>query len=257
MPSVLNRAYKLRRQRPDAADVPFVPALAPHELPDRVDAPPQLPPPLDQGDLGACASNAASNGLRLRLRLEPGQPDFQPSRLFIYYTTRVLVEGSPADQDTGVELRDVCKALARYHVCREEYWPYDVARFSAPPDGVAVDKAAYHAALRYEAVPQEEHALLAALAQGLAVLVGIQVYASFESAAVAASGEVPLPDTAAEECLGGHAVLAVGYDRAARTVLLQNSWGAAWGRGGLFTLPLDYLLSPQLAGDFWAVRFFA
>jgi C1A family cysteine protease len=54
--------------------------------------------------------------------------------------------------------------------------------------------------------------------------------------------------------LGGHAVLAVGYDTRERRFLVRNSWGPAWGRHGYFTMPFDYLLDDSLSDDFWTVK---
>jgi C1A family cysteine protease len=54
--------------------------------------------------------------------------------------------------------------------------------------------------------------------------------------------------------LGGHAVLAVGYDDAKHVFIVRNSWGTGWGMKGYFTMPYGYLLDSNLADDFWTVR---
>ena len=90
------------------------------------------------------------------------------------------------------------------------------------------------------------------LAHGYPFVFGFQVYESFESPDVARTGEVPLPGTG-EQTLGGHAVLAVGYDDATARFLVRNSWGAEWGQAGYFTMPYPYLTERNLASDFWAV----
>jgi C1A family cysteine protease len=56
-----------------------------------------------------------------------------------------------------------------------------------------------------------------------------------------------------EKVLGGHAVLAVGYDDAEQRLLVRNSWGDGWGQGGYFTLPYAYLTERSLSSDFWTV----
>ena len=54
--------------------------------------------------------------------------------------------------------------------------------------------------------------------------------------------------------VGGHAVVAAGYDQAEGRFLVRNSWGAQWGMGGYFTMPFQYLTDPMLAADFWTIR---
>ena len=82
---------------------------------------------------------------------------------------------------------------------------------------------------------------------------GFTVYESFESAAVAKSGHVPLP-ASGESVVGGHAVVGVGYDDAQQRFIVRNSWGAGWGLKGYFTLPYAYVTGTDLASDFWTIR---
>jgi len=79
------------------------------------------------------------------------------------------------------------------------------------------------------------------------------VYESFESPAMAKTGTLDLPKLE-EKTLGGHAVMAVGYDDATKRFLIRNSWGADWGLQGYFTMPYDYLDSRNLSDDFWTIR---
>jgi len=57
-----------------------------------------------------------------------------------------------------------------------------------------------------------------------------------------------------EQVLGGHAVLAVGYDDAQQRFLVRNSWGTGWGMQGYFTMPYTYLTQSSLASDFWTIQ---
>ena len=66
---------------------------------------------------------------------------------------------------------------------------------------------------------------------------GFTVYESFESPEVAKTGVVPLP-TGADKPIGGHAVLAVGYDDGSHMFICRNSWGGASGRQGVFLYAL-------------------
>jgi C1A family cysteine protease len=92
------------------------------------------------------------------------------------------------------------------------------------------------------------------LAEGFPFVFGFTVYEAFESGAVAKSGVLNMPGPK-EKVMGGHAVMAVGYDNPARRFIIRNSWGSDWGQKGYFTMPYNYL-SPDknLADDFWTVR---
>ena len=91
------------------------------------------------------------------------------------------------------------------------------------------------------------------LASGYPFILGFSVYESFETLAVAAGGHAPMPNPT-ETLLGGHAVLAVGYEDDKQWFLMRNSWGTRWGLAGYFTLPYDYLLDANLSDDFWTIR---
>jgi C1A family cysteine protease len=93
--------------------------------------------------------------------------------------------------------------------------------------------------------------MLTCLAEGYPFVFGFTVYESFESAETARTGIVQMPDKS-ERALGGHAVMAVGYDQKNTRLLIRNSWGKTWGKGGYFTMPFAYM--ETLAADFWTVR---
>ena len=67
------------------------------------------------------------------------------------------------------------------------------------------------------------------LADGFPFVFGISVYESFESDAVAKTGTVPMPKQT-EKNLGGHAILAVGYDDRKKRFIIRNSWGTPWAK---------------------------
>ena len=82
---------------------------------------------------------------------------------------------------------------------------------------------------------------------------GFTVYDSFESSEVARIGILQMPGPK-ESVVGGHAVLAVGYDDKDERFIIRNSWGKSWGQRGYFTMPYSYLLSDNLSDDFWTIR---
>jgi len=48
--------------------------------------------------------------------------------------------------------------------------------------------------------------------------------------------------------------MAVGDYETKQWLLVRNSWGAAWGIKGYFTMPYAYFIQPGLAQDFWTSR---
>ena len=250
------RVYKLKTQFavPDGAEK----VQAASQLPSSVDLREKkyIPAVLDQGQLGSCASNAMANNLAFLMGKE-GFSEMQPSRLALYYNCRVNVEKEPANQDTGVTIGDICTSVQEYHACPESDWPYDISKFSLPPPAQAVADEQKHKQFKFLSVPQEETAIKTCLAEGFPVILGIQVYSTFESQAVAETGMVPVPDTQTEQCLGGHAQCLYGYDDEKQAFLSMNSWGAnSWGIGGFCWIPYKYILDQDLASDFWCVRYF-
>ena len=83
---------------------------------------------------------------------------------------------------------------------------------------------------------QDAGQMKACLSAGYPFVFGFTVYKSFEGDAVAKSGMVPMPG-ASETEVGGHAVMAVGYNDSVQRFLVRNSWGSGWGVGGYFTIP--------------------
>lgn len=237
---------------PDGRDMMYA---APFEqlaaLPDKVDLRDKCPEVYDQGQLGSCTANAIGAAHEFD-QMKEGQPNpFVPSRLFIYYNERVM-EGT-VETDSGAQIRDGVKSIAKRGVCPEASWPYDINKFRDKPPKPAYTEALDNQAIRYLRLTQTLNQLKGCLAAGFPFVFGFGVYESFETQDVATNGHVPMP-RANEDLLGGHAVLAVGYDEDKQWFIVRNSWGSGWGMDGYFTMPYAYLLQGTLSRDFWTVR---
>ena len=220
-------------------------------LPSSVDLRTSCPPVYDQGQLGSCTANAIAGALEFDEMKEGLSPIVMPSRLFIYYNERAM-EGTTAT-DSGAQIRDGIKTVAAQGACSESEWPYDITKFAVQPPSGCYQDAPQNKALTYQRVVHNLDLMRACLASGYPFVFGMTVYASFESQAVAQSGQVPMP-APNEQTIGGHAVLAVGYDDSQQVFLVRNSWGASWGMQGYFTLPYAYLSSSNLTDDLWTIR---
>jgi C1A family cysteine protease len=242
---------------PDHRDVLYAAPLPRRGLPAKVDLRRQMPPVYDQGELGSCTGNAIAAAVQFARRLEKKKPDFTPSRLFIYYNERVI-EGS-VSEDSGAQIRDGMKVVAKLGVTSESDagkpfdWPYDIGNFAEKPPQACFTFAAKNQVLVYRRVPQVISQMKGCLASGFPFVFGFTVYESFESDEVAKTGVAPMPGPD-EKALGGHAVLAVGYDDASQRFIVRNSWGTKWGQRGYFTMPYAYLLDDNLSDDLWTVR---
>jgi C1A family cysteine protease len=211
---------------------------------------PNMPPIYDQGQLGSCTGNAISGAVDYENHKLVGQ-FLTPSRLWVYYQERVI-EGT-VSQDSGGQIRDGVKAVAKLGVCPETDWPYDISTFAKAPPKKDYTDALKDRVLTYQAVTQDLFALKSVLAKGMPIVFGFTVYEAFESQAVADSGIVPMPDPQ-EKVVGGHAVVLVGYDDAVDRFRVRNSWGTGWGQKGYFEMPYLYVTSGSLASDFWVVQ---
>lgn len=206
-------------------------------------------PVFDQGALGSCTANAIAGAIEYETRTiaEP----MTPSRLFIYYNEREM-EGT-VGEDAGARIRDGLVSVQRVGVCSEDAWPYDVANVDvAPPSACYAET--LKVTREYRLFPQTLKEMKRALALGRPVVFGVVVYASFMDDATTRTGDVPMP-AAGEEVLGGHAILAVGYDDVAQRVTFRNSWGETWGDGGYGTLAYAFFDDRAAnANSMWVVK---
>mmetsp|Transcript_7146 Transcript_7146/g.20211 ORF Transcript_7146/g.20211 Transcript_7146/m.20211 type:complete len:289 (-) Transcript_7146:53-919(-) len=205
----------------------------------------------DQGELGSCTANAIGAAFHYAL-VKEGITDFAPSRLFIYYNERAM-EGN-VDEDAGAYIRDGIMSLAKLGVCSEEAWPYHEKAFKKQPSSDAYSAASLNRATEYARVESNLEALRTCINEGFPFAFGFVVMASFQMPDVAKTGWMSMPQIY-DKVMGGHAVLAVGYDDVSKCFMVRNSWGEEWGDKGYFYMPYAYITNPGLAEDFWAINF--
>lgn len=259
------RRYGWVADLPDHRDFLFAaPQSVVAALPAKVDLRKQCPAVYNQGRIGSCTANATAAAVQFTRLKQGHKPDFVPSRLFIYWNERNIEHTVPLDN--GAQLRDGIKVAAKIGVCPETEWTYDDtpadenthlwptgAKPTQRPPNSAFSSAKNFQAISYQRVSRTLAQMKGCLAAGYPFVFGFTVYEAFESLAVAKSGVLNMP-TSAEQAIGGHAVLAVGYDEASQRFIVRNSWGTGWGQKGYFTIPYTYLLDANLADDFWTIR---
>lgn len=252
---------------PDKRDIPFRAVFrVPAKVPSSTDLRGGCSAVEQQGNLGSCTAQALVGALeflelksgvvsRLRSDVSPSQGGprhaFQDlSRLFVYYNEREAM--GTVREDSGAMLRTGIKTLKKLGVCREDKWPYIISRFAQKPALACYREAAKHQVTAYQRLYSLTE-MKACLAMGLPFVFGFAVYEHVMTAEVEKSGIIRVPRRS-ERMMGGHAVMAVGYDDSRNVLLFRNSWGAEWGNGGYGTMPYEYLESRELSDDFWCIQ---
>jgi len=254
--SALGHKFCCKKNTEDSRDVVLKIDFMNSPLPPRIDLREtgNMPAVMDQGSLGSCTAQGTSCCLQYCLKKEKID-DCVPSRLYMYYVTRVNIEHESPSNDSGCQIRDVMKAVAKYHVCHEELMPYDITKYDQPPSGVAVANANLHMKFQYLYVKHDEMMIKRALNAGFPIIFGLQIFEGFESPDAIKTGIVNMPDQAKERLLGGHCMTMIGFDDEKKHFIVRNSWGEAAGDKGDFYIAYEYMLSP-LASDFWTIKFF-
>jgi C1A family cysteine protease len=219
----------------------------------------------NQGSIGSCTAHAGIGMAEYFERRAFGK-HLDASRLFLYKVTRNMLGWTG---DTGAYLRTTMGAMAIFGCPPESYWPYVISKYDQEPSAFLYSFAQSFQALQFYRLDPSgttKPAVLASLknhlSSGLPAMFGFTCYSSLYSASGNA-GNIPFPATT-ENVVGGHAVMAVGYNdnkeitnpnnnkKTKGAILIRNSWGTGWGDQGYGWLPYDFVLK-GLADDFWCM----
>ena len=139
-------------------------------------------------------------------------------------------------------------------MCPEKIWEYNTSKFAIKPTQDCYDSALNNQVQEYLRIsPHTLYEVKHCLSDGYPVAFGFTVYESLMSSKVAKTGIAQMPKNN-EQMMGGHAVLAVGYDDSKEALIVRNSWGSDWGLKGYFYLPYGYVTEDNLSADYWTIR---
>ena len=234
-----------------------------------VDLRPYCSPIYDQGYFGSCTSFAMVKGLKefmelKDIRAKGGDPakDFVPlSPAFLWFNERAYTGNQT--QDTGSDMFLGMNMLTSYGAPPEASYPYPTTTQQRDPwflkyflPATPSDQVYAQASdMKGGSIQQitKLSQVKASLNAGYPVVFGFLVFDSIRK--VGADGMLPLPNLQTDQCLGGHATMAVGYDDARQVLTLRNSWGPNWGDHGYFYMPYKYFdMDLGLVADGWTMR---
>ncbi len=254
------------RDRADRLTLPVVPdRIDPRDRPYRPPVAAAPPPPhdthkgtalpvLDQGRSAACTGFALASVVNFLLA-RAGRRDEGPVSPHMLYSMARRYDGFPGAGDVGSSLRGALKGWYRHGVCAERLWP------EAPMPPPSADPAAdwwQDAARRplgayYRVDVRSLADMHAALDEA-----GVLYASALCHEGWRAGWELPpaerrrwrIPVRRADPDAGGHAFVIVGYDE--HGFLILNSWGRAWGDGGVGRLAYEDWLDHAL--DCWVAQ---
>lgn len=221
----------------------------------------------DQGSLNSCTALAGIALLEYFMNRSNGKYT-DASSLFLYKATRELMN---LKGDVGASVRETMKAMALFGTPPEQYWRYDEAKVNEDPPSFCYSFAQNYQALKYFRLDYAgilKEVLIvqikAVIATGFPCVFGFTIYTSAYEDSNYQSGLIPFPNHQRDRVVGGHSVVAVGYDDYRKierkdrpdpsegAFLIRNSFGTSWGNGGYGWLPYDYVLA-GLTADWWSL----
>lgn len=192
----------------------------------------QLPTVRDQGNAGSCVGfGIGANLVSCAKKIHLYKEWFSPT--WIYNGARYL-DGSLA-YDDGCYPEDALNWLKMKGCLLEHLWPYNGFEKTSPPSSLNVEAAKYPL-LSYHRVTDDVDGICDAIANEYYVSIGTPWPYTWVD--VGSTGELP-EITTSNSIAGGHETCLYGYDRTVRLFYGINSWGTAWGKGGLYSMPFS------------------
>ncbi|WP_202922290.1 N-acetylmuramidase domain-containing protein [Pseudoxanthomonas koreensis] len=243
------RSSRVFNVRPDAVDLrdwEYQPPVS--SAPRDVRYPPDVRPVLDQGTTSACTGYALAVVIEYLL-VRAGRHVEAISPHMLYSMARRYDEWAENDDDAGPEadtgssLRGALKGWLRHGASSARLWPkveMPEAR-PRPEDDWWTDAIKRPLGAYYRIDPHSLRDMHVALDQVGALYASVFTHSGWD--ALLLDEAVPRPeDPDALPAIkrktgnpdGGHAIAIVGYTR--EGFIVHNSWGPAWGKGGLAVL---------------------
>ena len=198
-------------------------------------------PVVDQGPFGSCTAFSARYAYLLRQSFL-NRPLTEPSCAYWYATSRTYL-GINNTQDSGSTLGATVRTLQNKPFVPETSWRYTAYNILRTPTAQVGPAAVPGSTITvFSGVPNKNTQFVtwcvSQINQNKSIVIGIPIYANFETYQVMSTGVVPMPSGS---YLGGHAICLVGYNAQRLTFDFVNSWGTYSGLSGHYTIPYNYV----------------
>lgn len=233
-------------------------------MPDRSMLNKLLPAVMDQSVTNSCTGFSGGTATYTVMKADGHRRPFVPSPVFLYRQARIY--GEYEAEDMGAEIRFIWRAAAKIGLppmsnLKPRFRSSDIAdpQTGLFPEG-SIWRREFSPSLLADAERRQAlnyfrlytlNDLLQCLADGFCAQVGFTVFRSFYGN----SGPLfNVPDPVpGERDLGGHAVVAYGYDKPSRRIFFRNSWGPDAHEGKPdFTMSFEYY--QRHSADCWTGR---
>jgi C1A family cysteine protease len=217
----------------------------------------------NQGELGACTSFSACSVMEYLLN-----KNIDLSELYFYFQERK--DDGDITIDGGSTIARSAEVATQVGSCKEELEPYDISKFADTPSIESDADAKNHKVVTKYKLQTINDILYCVGVFKKPVLIGIDVYESFEN--IGPNGYVPMPKKD-EQLLGGHAINICGYFWKSGGIfneieeeiglflnkfkykglyfIVRNSWGEAFGDKGYIYIPAEFL--QKYSSDWWHI----
>lgn len=206
-------------------------------------------PVKDQGEEGSCTAHAGTGAVEwIFRRYFSKSPIFSPQ----YTYAKELLKQGNFPQDQGSDGVTLCGTLIADGCCELALYPYVAGEINQPTVEQDTNARQYTLGAYHGLIGANTAISVLGDPVPWPVMIGFEVQTSFESDEVAETGIYNPQES--ENVIGGHEVMAIGYDVGAvptirpkdcpPALLIKNSWGESWGLRGYFWMALAVADSP-------------
>jgi C1A family cysteine protease len=203
-----------------------------------------------QLNVGCCVAASTVKALEIKRIIKYGiSRHVDLSILHLYWMAREQMGVGRTSFDTGTQISIACDVLRKFGVCREVLFPFNTSKVYTPPPVMALREAKINTIKSHYKIFSHGEERLKEILFNLhhnnpvvfATAVG-KTWFKYNNASGPLGKE--------EEPKGLHAMVIVGYKDG--LFIVENSWGAEWGKNG-FCFVKPEVLTSSASFDFWAI----